>query len=67
MNLDTPHSTTSGTDVPPFWIIRLPDDIVSGHSSIFNGRSTLFEMALLQMSGATVGIWENYSQIFEPD
>src|SRR4030095_5497852 len=31
-----------------FWIIRVPDDIVSGHSDIFNARSTLMAMALLQ-------------------
>ena len=62
-----PNPRFTGTDIPPFWIIRVPDDIVSGHSDIFNARSTLMAMALLQMSGATVGIWESYSQMFELD
>jgi hypothetical protein len=57
----------TGTTQSPFWIIRVPDDIVSGHNDIFNARSTLMAMALLQMSGATVGIWQNYSAMFEPE
>jgi hypothetical protein len=56
-----------GTDVPPFWIVRVPDDIVSGHNDIFNQRSSLLAMGLLQMAGATVGIWEQYSSMFEPE
>jgi hypothetical protein len=56
-----------GSGAPPFWIVRVPDDIVSGHSDIFNQRSSLMAMGLLQMSGATVGIWEQYSQMFEPE
>ena len=54
--LDDPH---------PFWIFRLPPSISASHNDIFNFRSTLLIMALMQISGAVMSLAKGWEEVFE--
>ena len=49
----------------PFWIFQVPKDIVDGHNDIFNERSGLLMMALIQVSGALMSLSIDYEQTFD--
>ncbi len=54
------------SDYVPFWVFQVPGELVEDHGDIFNGRARLLIMALVQLSGATMSVHENYGVMFEP-
>ncbi len=52
-------------DLYPFWIFRMPPDISGSHNDIFNFRSSLLIMALMQISGAVMSLAKGWEEVFE--
>ena len=50
-----------------FWVFSLPWSLSKGHNDIFNYRSSLLVLALMQISGAAVSLAENWTDVFEPE
>ena len=51
----------------PFWIFQMPREIGDGHNDIFNARTNLLMMALMQVSGALMSLAIDYQQTFDPN
>jgi hypothetical protein len=51
----------------PFWIFRLPPDISGGHNDVFNFRSRLLALAMMQISGAIVSLATKWEGVFESE
>jgi hypothetical protein len=62
-----PRSESPGFARSPFWVFLLPYSLSRGHNDIFNYRSSLLVLALMQISGAAVSLAENWSEVFEPE
>jgi hypothetical protein len=58
-------SAASGDSL--FWVFQVPSELIDGHGDIFNGRSSLLIMALIQISGATMSVHRSYDAMFEPE
>jgi hypothetical protein len=59
---------TAGTGAyAPLWVFQVPGELIEEHGDIFNGRSNLLMMALIQVSGATMSVFNSYPGMFEPD
>ena len=54
-------------DLHPFWIFRMPPAISSSYNDIFNFRSSLLIMALLQISGAIMSLAKGWEEVFEEE
>jgi hypothetical protein len=54
-------------DLLAFWIFRIPPDISSDHNDIFNFRSSLLILALMQISGAVVSLAKRWEEVFEKE
>ena len=48
------------------WIFQLPAHISAGHNDIFNTRSSLLLLSLMQIAGATMSLASNWQGNFEP-
>jgi hypothetical protein len=48
------------------WIFQLPPRISAEHNDIFNTRSSLLMLALMQISGAVMSLAEEWKDNFEP-
>ncbi|MEA2889558.1 MAG: hypothetical protein QOI05_351 [Bradyrhizobium sp.] len=48
------------------WVFQMPPSISAEHNDIFNTRSSLFLLALMQISGATMSLAQNWEDNFEP-
>ena len=62
-----PRLESSGRARSPFWVFLLPHAISRGHNDIFNYRSSLLILALMQISGAAVSLATRWSEVFEPE
>lgn len=62
-----PRSESPGRARSPFWVFLLPCSISHGHNDIFNYRSSLLVLALMQISGAAVSLAQTWSEVFEPE
>ena len=49
------------------WVFQVPSTISNGHNDIFNFKSRLLIMALVQISGAVMSLAEDFEQNFEAD
>ena len=49
----------------PFWVFQVPREISADHNDIFNFRSSLLILALMQMSGAVVSLAKRLDDVFE--
>jgi hypothetical protein len=49
------------------WIFQVPPEIISDHNDIFNARSTLLMLAMMQVSGAVVSLATDIDSNFEPE
>jgi hypothetical protein len=49
------------------WLFEVPHELVKEHNDIFNARSSLLFMALIQISGAVVSLAEDIGRNFEPE
>ncbi len=47
------------------WIFQVPDDVIADHNDIFNFKSSLLILALIQISGATMSLAEDWEGNFE--
>jgi hypothetical protein len=47
------------------WLFEVPPELVPDHNDIFNGRSRLFFMALMQISGAVMSLAQDVNRNFE--
>ncbi|MCB0713766.1 MAG: hypothetical protein KDD67_15675 [Ignavibacteriae bacterium] len=56
-----------GTSDHLAWVFQVPEEIINDHNDIFNFKSTLLVLALIQISGATMSLAEDWSRNFEPE
>jgi hypothetical protein len=49
----------------PFWVFQVPPQISADHNDIFNFRSSLLMLALMQISGAVVSLAKTLDDVFE--
>ncbi|MGE3802333.1 MAG: hypothetical protein AB7H80_15060, partial [Candidatus Kapaibacterium sp.] len=49
------------------WIFQVPKDVINDHNDIFNFKSMLLVLALIQISGATMSLAEDWSRNFESE
>ena len=54
-------------DPHPFWLVQLPPEISHDHNDIFNFRSSLLILALMQISGAVVSLAKKWEDAFEEE
>ena len=47
------------------WIFQVPPEIISDHNDIFNSKSSLLILGLIQISGAVMSLAEEWTQNFE--
>ena len=47
------------------WVFQVPPELVDSHNDIFNPRSSLFFMALMQISGAVMSLAADIDRTFE--
>ena len=60
-------ATLKHSETAAYWILRVPIDVIDGHSDIFNARSGFMIMGVAQLAGATMSIFDSYEKMFEPD
>jgi hypothetical protein len=51
----------------PFWIFNVPGELIGKHNDIFNARSSLLIMALVQAAGAVMSLAIDWKDVFEPE
>jgi hypothetical protein len=49
------------------WIFQVPPEIIPDHNDIFNTKSTLLMLAMMQISGAVVSLATDIGTNFEPE
>jgi hypothetical protein len=49
------------------WLFQVPPELVEGHNDIFNPRSSLLFMALMQISGGVMSLAEDVDRNFEAE
>jgi hypothetical protein len=64
-SLHAPANGAIQDDPHPFWIFRMPPDISASHNDIFNFRSSLLILALIQISGAVMSLANKWEEVFE--
>ena len=50
-----------------FWLFKVPGDIINSHNDVFNARSNLLMMALIQASGALMSLARDLEDTFETE
>jgi hypothetical protein len=53
--------------VCPFWIFQIPPDISASHSDLFNYRSSLLILALMQICGEVMSLANTWDEVFEKE
>jgi hypothetical protein len=62
-----PESSGKDKYVCPFWIFQIPPDISASHSDLFNYRSSLLILALMQICGEVMSLANTWEEVFQKD
>jgi hypothetical protein len=49
------------------WIFQVGRDLIANHNDIFNFRTALLILAMIQISGAAVSLAEDFERNFEEE
>jgi hypothetical protein len=64
---NVPESSGKDEYVCPFWIFQIPPDISASHSDLFNYRSSLLILALMQICGEVMSLANTWEEVFQED